>query len=445
MTRRGRQVALTLVAVGCAIALALELGRAEARPTLRDRPADWALASQIADGALDRDSPHRFALWRAAHAHAKLLAPHRLTTDAAFVRAGLFHWYELEPADRARVLRAAEPLMRDFDFFSRMHAPMLQLTGDFGWLRRNAPPRLDARVALRNLALARGLFADYRALREEIRVTRLRTFAARRRTDDVTTLLTLLPERLDGQDAPLVRGILEELDRQAFDREQISPRIEELVAFALDHDLGPLTGLRPLLEPKSRLRDVTRARVALALDQPQLATRIEALAVGIDDVAWQPYYLDRARFAAARHDAANAQAYLVRAASGGTTVEVLAAAADVARALGRTQDEQRYRAELARMPRPWQRLCSKDEICTTASRQGYAATGRVERIALANAQSDETPPYVEISVDGTLVTEGEVRDARTFDVPLTPGAHEIEVRLVNERTRNGIQRRVRVS
>lgn len=448
MTGRSRQGWLLGIAALCAglLVVALREGRAEARPTLSERPADWLLASQIADGALDSDSARRVELWHAAHAHAKLLAPHRQNTDAAFVRGGLFHWYELGAEDRARVLKAAEPLMRNPTFFYRMHRPLLQLTGDFSWVRAHAPATVNAKEELRKLALTHGLFGEYRTLREQVHVARMQTFAARRRVDDPPALLTLLPERLEWQDEPLVRGLLEELERQAFDPAKIGGRVEEVVDFAVRHDLRPLTGLAPLLEPPSRMRDVIRARAAIEMNQPAIATRIEMTSMAANDAEWQPYYLDRARFEArTRRDAAAAGAYLRRAASNGMTVPVLAAAIDVARALGRRGDEQQYAAQLARTPRVWQRLCGLNEICTSALVHEWTAERRTRRITLTSAQSDQTPPYVEIYVDDSRFAEGEVRDTRTFEIPIPPGVHEIEVRLVNSRTRNGVQRRVRLS
>ena len=446
MTRRMRQAWLIFVAAFCAAMLVLAVTpRTEGPATLRERPADWLLASRIAADALDSEAPRRVELWRAAHAHAKLLAPHRPNPDAAFVRAGLFHWIELGADDRARVMKAAEPLMRDPTFFQRMHAPLLQVTRDFAWVRAHAPQTLNARMALEHLAVSRGLFGEYRALREEIRAVRLQTFAERRRTDDLSALLNLLPERLDRQHEPLVRGILEELERQAFDPAQISPRVEEVVEFALDHRVEPLAGVGLLLEPPSRLRDATRARVALALNQPQVASRIEMSSLAANPAEWEPYYLDRARFEARRRDAAQANAYLVRAAADGMTVPVLAAAVEVARMLGREADERRYRAQLEVTPRVWQGLCGPADICKAALTQEWSGDRRTHRITLANAQSDETPPYVEIYVDHVRLAEGDVPETRTFEVPLPPGAHEVEVRLVNTHTRNGIQRRVRVS
>jgi hypothetical protein len=447
MRRRGRQISLSLIAALCGLLLlpALREGRAAARPaSLRDAPADWLLASGIADGALDSDAPRRVELWRAAYAHAKLLAPYRPNTDAAFVRAGLFHWYELGAQDRSRVLNAAAPLLRDPAFFQRMHLPLLQLTKDFAWLRAHAPATLGTRAALRNLALSRGLFGEYRLLREQIRSARMQSFAVRRRTEDPAALLGLLPERLDGRDEPLVRGLLEEMERQAFDPAQLPTRIEEVIDYAVRHDVQPLGGIAPMLAPPSKLRAVTRARAALDLDQPVVASRIETTSLASNDAEWQPYYLDRARFEAGRRDASAADAYLVRAAAGGMTIPVLGAAYDVAQALGQTADARRFRSQLEATRPVWHQLCGTDEICTRTYTSLWAPERRMQRITLANAQSDEVPPYAEIYVDELLVAEGEVRDTRTFEVPVPRGVHEVEIRLVNTHTRNGAQRRLRL-
>jgi hypothetical protein len=127
------------------------------------------------------------------------------------------------------------------------------------------------------------------------------------------------------------------------------------------------------------------------------------------------------------------------------TVPVLGAAIDVARVFGKPADEQRYRAQLAGMPRVWQRLCGVDEICQHATTHVWSAERRRQTITLTNAQSDETPPYVEIYVDDFPVAEGEVRDRRAFEIPIPAGVHEVEIRLLNPTTRNGIQRRLRLS
>ena len=447
MTRRMRQILLSLVATLCAALLAVALTNRKllhdpkppeqpeaAAAWLASHPADWITAGAISDAALDSDSPRRVELWRGAYAHARMLAPHRPNTAAAFVRGGLFHWYELGEEDRGRVLAAAGPLLRDPQFFARMHRPLFQLTRNFAFLRRNAPDTMAARQDLRELALSRGLFRDYRVLRDELRDERMRLFAARRKTAEPNALIALLPDRLDRLDEPLVSGLLQELDQKAFDPATLDPRVDPAVDYAVRHDLRPLTGVVPLLDAPGALRDVTRARVALALNRPGVATRIEITSSSVADAAqWEPYYLDRARFEAARNrDAAAANAYLARVALRGITLPILAAARDVAHSLGNTKEVARLDALIAKEPRTWRDTRTH-------------VYGPKLQISLATEQSDEIPPYVEIYVDDLRRAEGEVRDERTFDIGATPGLHTVEVRLVNPRTRNGIQRRLRLS
>jgi hypothetical protein len=443
MTRTARRAWLTFVAVFCGVVLAVALAeRAEPR-TLSARPADWMLAGEIVQGALDRETPLRFELWRASYAHAMLLAPYRRNPPAAFVRAGLFHWLELEEPDRARVLNAAAPLMRDPDFFARMHRPLLQLTGDFGWIRRNAPPTLGAREALRRLAMERGLFGEYRLLDLEVRKARLAEFDVRRRSENIGALVNILPTPLDEEDRPLVQAILDELHRQAFDPSKVSARVEDVVRFALDRRMQPLQGVAALLEAPSPLRDPTRARVALALDRASVASRIEVTSdrSGAD---WRTYYLERARFEGIRGNPDQANAYLSRAAAESVSIPVLAAAADVAGALRREEARQRFLRELAKARPEWDGLCGS-ELCTTARRYEWAAVPKSVAITATRTQSDEIAPYLEIFVDGFRLAQGEVTESRTFTLHLPAGAHAVEVRLVNTHMRNGVQRRVRLS
>ena len=457
MTVRMRQTLLLLVAAVTVTSLLVVLTNpevlrdasapddpAQLGPWLADHPTDWLAASRLADASLDTESPRRLELWRASYAHAKHLAPRRINTDAGFVRAGLFHWYELNESDRGRVLQAAAPLMRDPQFFARTHVAMWQLTRDFQWLHANAPQTAEARHSLRNLAVAQGLFSEYRMLREALRSTRMKTFDAQRRTAEPRVLLTMLPERIDRSDEALVRGILEELDRKAFEPKQLQHGIEPLVDYAVRHDLQPLNGIGPLLAEPGALRDVTRARAALDLNDRAAASRIEMTSSTTNDVEWQPYYLDRARFEARRGDAPAANAYLVRAAAAGVNIPTLAAAIDVARILGKPQDEARLQAQLAGMNRTWSGICGADEVCSSARAFDYVR-GRELQLTLAKSQSDRIPPYVEIYVDDARLAEGEIRDVRTFSIAVSPGLHEIEVRLVNPAMRNGAQRRVRLS
>jgi len=457
MTRTSRQIALTAMAIGCA---ALCFVAVLSRDALRDprppddeagmarwlagHPADWRTAGRISESALDSSSPNRVALWRGAYDHAKRLTPPLTTVNAAFVRGGLFHWYELSASDRARILTAAAPLMQEREFFEKMHVPLWQLTRDLRWIRRVSPDTVNARDALASLALSQGLFADYRALREDTRRANLREFDARRRlVQEPSELLTFLPARLDRSDDRMVQDILTELDRRAFDAKHMNTRIESLVSFALRHDLQPLAGIRPLVEtPTPLLSDVTRARAALAMDDRTLATQIELASAVPGAAEWNAYYLDRARFEARRRDAPGAAGYLRRAAIGGTTLATLVAEKEVAALLGEASDRTRLLAQAAQ-PRVWAGACGA-ELCGTVTTTEYTA-GSTLTLRMAPSQTDATPPYVAVYVDDALVAEADLRRERDFSIPVSPGLHELEIRLLNPRTRNGIQRRVRLS
>ncbi len=454
MSRVVRRAWLSLVMTLCAACLAIvllnrDLFRDATAPEtlegaaawLAEHPADVVAASTIADAALDAEMPRRFELWRAAYAHAKRLAPYRPNADAGFVRAGLFHWYELDAADRARVLRAAEPLLRDPTFFGRMLEPLWQLTRNFAWLHANTPETINSRAGLRDLAIAGGLFGEYRVLRAEVRTLRMKEVAAQSGHADPAALLALLPERLTAEDDPLVRAILEELDRRVFHPEKFNYRADRLVDYATRHDIQPLTGILPLLDTPSPLGDVTRASAALDLDDADTASRIEISRAVPGKPEWDAYFLDRAIFEARRGDGKAAEAYLARVAT--QSVASLAARERVAAILGQDKAAADYRQILARVEEPWAHLCSSTELCRVTSRNQYIDSG-VLRIELTTTQSDETPPYVEVYVDEALRAEGPVQDTRVFEVPVQPGLHLVELRLVNPHTRNGFQRRVRI-
>lgn len=457
MNQHMRRLLLALVAALCAVSLAIVLlnpgllhdAKAPASVDgaaawLADHPADFLAASAVADAALDANVPRRVELWRAAYDHARYLAPYRRHGDAGFVRAGLFHWYELGRADRARVLDAARPLMRDPAFFSRMLAPLWQLTRDFAWLYANAPATMDARTSLRDLAVGRGLFGEYRVLREDLRARRLQQLAAQRGSTDPAPLLALLPDRLTAADEPLVRGILEELDRRPFNPEQMGSTVETLVDYAVRHDVQPLTGILPLLEEPSPLSGVTRARAALDLHNANAASRIEITSAVAGKPEWEAYFLDRAVFEARRRDAAAADAYLARAAgqTPSMTLPLLAASEQVATLLGNAKAAAESRRQLeARPKQPWSNVCGTSELCSTVFRDEYIGGDRF-RVALTTTQSDETPPYVEVYVDDALRAEGTVPEARVFEVAVPRGVHRVELRLVNPLTRSGTGRRV---
>ena len=462
MTRRTRQIYLSAIAILTAIGAAAfvanpGLHRDPAAPTdvprmatwLTAHPADWMTESALADGALDTSLPHRVQLWHASYDLAIHVAPLRPNPPAAFVRAGLFHWYELGPADRKDVLDVAAPLLREAKFFGRVYAALFDLTHDFAYLRRNAPPSQNALSWLSELAMTNGLFAEYRELREAQRSERWRTFQRERHTDHAAPLVNFLPEHLDAHDEPLVRGILEELDRKPVDAQHIAGRAEDLALFAMRHGLQPLSAFEPFIDRQGALSNPTRARLALALNNADLASKVEITSTMTRTPEWMPYHLERALFEARNGDPAIADAYLARTALLGVDARVLSAAEEIARLAGDTQGAARYRAKLieeSRQPRKWTETCSENELCDHAFARQYVADpeNRI-RIEASVVQSDQIPPYLELYVDDALVAEGEVHSRRVFEAPAVPGLHRLEVRLVNRYTRNRIQRRVRLS
>jgi hypothetical protein len=460
MTRATRQILAALIAIlsatlGIAFVASPELTRDPQPPDelrgmiawLAEHPADWLTASAIADRSLDSQLAPRESIWRRSHELAAYLAPRRLNTSAGFVRAGLFHWYELDAKDRAAVLQAATALLREPSTFGKLYIPLFDLTRDFAYLRRNAPRNSATLYHLGELAVTNGLFAEYRDMRSAYYRERWAEFQARRHGENPTDLVDFLPRRISTADEPVARGILEELDRKPFNPQHVRPQVEELTLYAIRHRLQPLAGLAPLVEAPGVLTDPTRARLALALGKVAQALRIENMMATSASADWVPYYLDRARVAAAAGDVAAADGYLARAAVIEMTDAVLATAAEIATALGQTKNIERYRHELVARsgkPRVWTETCAANELCSKAVAREYVADGRV-RINASVVQSDQIAPYLEIYIDDALVAEGEVRDERAFTVSTTPVLHRIEVRLVNGYTRNRIQRRVRLS
>jgi hypothetical protein len=463
MTRHRRQIVIVLVATGAALLLAYflthpDVARDPVVPKdlnalahwVSTHPADVIAASALSDAALDSNLPRRRELWRASFEHASHLSPLRPNAPAGFVRAGLFHWYELDDADRKRVLEVAAPLMKRSRFFERMYLPIWSLTHDFAYLRRASPNTINALETLRTLAVVRGLFPQYRELRETIRRRRVEELQKARATSaHPGELLDFAPQMLDAGDAPLAQAILDEMNRKPFAPEQIHYRLDPIVTLALDHQLGPLTGLEPLLETRGALRDVTRARTALALDKPALASRVEISTEVPAAAEWTPYHLERALYEARKGDAAASAAQLREAQHAGLTPSVASAKLEVATLVRNPALAEEARAELATLtatPPAWTNLCGRDELCSTAFTERFAATGdETMSITLTVSQSDETPPYVEVYVNDFLIAESEVRGSRTFTFNPGAGLQRIELRLVNRSTRNGVQRRLRLS
>jgi hypothetical protein len=460
VTREARQAFLASIAALTAVTLAVLLTH---RGVLRDprpphddvramaawlarHPADWLVAGEISDAALDAPMPQRVELWHWAHDAAKYLAPRRPNSAASFVRAGLFHWYELGAADRKLVLDEAAPLLHEQEVFDSLAKPLWELTHDLGYLRRVAPYTPSALAALRELAVVNGRFDDYRATREEIRRERLQRFAATQAGLSAPDLVDFAPSPIDTRDEPLVRRILDEVARRPFLPNHVEGRAGEVADYAVRHHLGPLTGFEPLIDAERLIYDPLRARLALALGRPDAAARIE-LAAGVAGAPeWVPYFLDRARYQAVHNNPTDADAALQRAAAIAVTLPVLATMEELA---VRREDEDGAKqaheqlVALATQPRVWTGGCGPKEVCNSAFTDVYAS-GTPISIPVDVVQSDEVPPYVELYVDDALSGEAEIREPHTFTVDPPAGVHRIEVREVNKRTRNGVQRRVRV-
>lgn len=289
MTRTSRQIILAITAaVMLAFLIVFLANPAIARDAVRPRdvdalgrwiaehPADWLGAGLLADQALDAKTPRRRELWRAAYAYAHRLAPRRQNSNAAFVRGGLFHWYELAEADRKEVLRVTAPMLRDPQFFTQMYRPLWSLTRDLPYLRANAPATEDALIALRDLAATNGYFADYRDLRAALARKRMEMFEANRGTLPAVELIRLVPQPITRDDEPLVRRVLEALHRRPLEASNAAgmhERASDLAEFAIRNNLAPLDGLEVLVETRE-VPAPKRVRLARALGREDVAQAI---------------------------------------------------------------------------------------------------------------------------------------------------------------------------
>lgn len=404
-------------------------------------PADWPTAVAITESALDSSLPRRNELWRGSYALASHLAPRLRNPRAAFVRGGLFHWYELGPPDRSAILSAVAPLLGDPTVFNDLHQSLFALTHDFPYLLRNAPRDIGSLESLRGIAAANGLFADYRQARAAVARQRLAVFESSHASLAPHEWVELLPLRLTADDEPLVRRILQELQRVPFDPARFGSAATRLITYAVEHDVQPLDALTPFID-SNVTSDALRARLALASGRVEAASAMELASPNAGSPEWKPYTLERARYEAKQGHAAASDRYLRRAAAFSLDVTVLAAAEECAHLL--RKDPAQFRQQLAALKqRTWSGTCAANELCGFAETNVYS-TGTVD-VRADVVQSDRIPPYVEIYADDQRVAEGEVADARTFALPLPRGLHRLEVRLVNPRISNGTQRRVRLS
>jgi len=396
MNRKTRQLILASIAIVLAIVLVLfSANRRVAKDPvpphdvvpmaawLVRHPTDWLTAAALSDAALDSSLPRRLDVWRASYALARHTAPNLQNPPAAFVRGGLFHWYELGDADRKAVLEAAAPLLGDPQIFTEVHQPLWQLTRDFDYLVRNAPHSLGALEDLRIMAASNGLFAEYRQTRNAVARERLATFERTHASLPPHELPSLLPRRLSTDDEPLIVRILQELHRQSYEPARFGDPTTVMIDYAIAHRLQPLEALAPFVDAGKVIPDTTRARLARALGRDTDAALIEMSSV--------------------------------------------------------------IPPEPAPSSRPeWRGTCGANELCDLARTTLQWKGGTLE-IEAGTVQSDQIPPYVEIYADDARVAEGEITNARRFALPLAPGVHRLEVRLVNPRIGNNVQRRVRLS
>jgi hypothetical protein len=380
---------------------------------LASHPADYLAADQITDGALDTPASRRLEIWRTSHELAVQLAPWRSGPRMAFVRSGLEHWYELSPRDRADVLKSAGPLLHDPEIFGRVARPLFDLTGNFTYIRSNAPHDATSRDQLLRIAATNGLFADYRSLRAEAATARLRRFSKIRSTASQADLIEILPDRFNGDDEPLLRAILDELSRRPIDAVPSNPAlVDRVVDYALRHHIEPLKGLEALVDLPGAASEPARARVALHLGDPDRASRIEISSPHNDPAAWADYFDERAAFARTHGDSTLAKLYDAKAFVG-------------------HHDREK-----------WIGLCADKTICTSGSKELLVAKQHPLALSLDSNQHEAVPAYVEILLDERRVTEGEVTK-KTFGLgAAAPGWHLIEARVVNPFTPQARERRL---
>jgi hypothetical protein len=383
---------------------------------LASHPADYIAADSVTGEALNAQTKRRLDVWHASHDLAVQLAPWRAGPRMSFVRSGLDHWYELAPRDRANVLRSAEPLLHDPEIFLRVAQPLFDLTANFGYLRRNAPHDAPSRDRLLRIAATNGLFAEYRSLRAEAVVARLRRFSQIRSSASQADLIEILPDHFDADDEPLLRSILDELSRRPLDAAPARPTlVDRVVDYALRHHIEPLSGLEALVDLPGAASESARARVALHLGDPDRASRIEIAAPHVDPAVWADYFDERAAFLRSHADGAMANVYAAKALIG-----------------------HQERAT-------WAHLCADREICTSGDKEIAIAQAHRVSLGLDAEREERVPAYVELFLDGRRVAEGEVAKTNNFDLGApAAGTYPLEVRIINPFTPEARSRRLRI-
>ncbi|MCU1348074.1 MAG: hypothetical protein JWO56_1104 [Acidobacteria bacterium] len=445
--KRGMLVAMAVLSLAAAAAyLAFDPAPSDVSPRrIRDigpwlerYPGDWIASSIVVDKVLDSPLPQRDPLWRAAYAHALLLAPYRDVPRLVFLRSGLSHWYELGPDDRRLVVDNAARMLPNHQHFFDLYRSVWEVTGDFALLRRANPGTADAFRTLMGIAGTNGLFAEYREARDAFLRQRLAEFRAERAMMPSAAISNVLPEQLVGEDQPLLQAALDEWHRRPLDTAP-EHTVAGAIEYALRHDLQPLDGLDYLVTHPFQ-SDPLRARLAIRNGLFDRATDLEISSSVVSPAEWRRYHVERAYAEAKRGDTAAVRIELFKAAQGGLDAEVLAAAAALQRG-------EAARAELLlkfSTPTGWAGLCEAD-ICRSATAQWYTAGPAGQTLTLSTVQTDEYPPYVEIYADDVRVAEGPAGERTPFTIASAgAGVHRIEIRIANPLTRNLLQRRVRI-
>lgn len=244
---------------------------------LAAHPTDWRAASALTEISLDTQLPRRMELWRAAHELAASLAPTRDEPKSSFARGGFFHWTEMTPAERREMLVAFEPQLREPGTFFRMARPFFLLTGDLSMLRKSQPHTEASIELLLSLAAVYGRFADYRALRDELTMRRIADFDIRLPLLDGSAIITALPPPPYHTDLqPLLVAALNALQQRPLAENPNRPVVlEELIDYALRHDVQPLDGLEAVTRIRGSVTEAARIRLARKLGLGKRASQIE--------------------------------------------------------------------------------------------------------------------------------------------------------------------------
>ena len=238
-------------------------------------PTDWQAACAISEQALDGDSPHRTETWRAAAAIAAQLAPHQEAARAGYVRAGLFHWYELGEADRRAVLATLAPTLHNSATFYQLASPLFELTGDLSLLRHAQPHTVDTIAGLSGLAVMNGRFEDYRQLRHELVVARTAELLKQLEALSPSQIVAALPPHLTTDDQPMVSAALEALAKQPLEVDSgRADLLDHLIDYAASHHLA-LAGLKAAIHEKTWASPFQRAELARAFGDVAAAQEID--------------------------------------------------------------------------------------------------------------------------------------------------------------------------